>query len=135
MSRRVSALVLTATLLAAAAGCRSSCGTRPGWFTAHSRGGPPCHLTGGGAVTEGCFDPVTGQPVPCPPAASTILLPGGTAQPGVAPGPDELPFPSPGDMIRPPGVPYAPPTPAPGMQGAGVTPKGSTTSKGSAVKQ
>ena len=135
MSRRVTVLLLGAALLTASAGCRSSCGSAPGWFTSHTRGEAPCQLTGAGNVTGGCFDPVTGRPVPCPPADSTILIPGGTAPPGVAPRPDELPYPSPGDMIRPPGVPFAPPQPAPGMEGTGMSPKSGAAAKGNTVKQ
>jgi len=135
MSRRVNVLLLGVALLTASAGCRSSCGSRPGWFTSHTRGDAPCHLTGAGNPTEGCFDPVTGRPIPCPPADSTILMPGGTAPPDFAPRPDELPYPSPGDMIRPPGVPFAPPQPAPGMGGASMTPKVGEGTKGNTVKQ
>jgi hypothetical protein len=132
MYRRVLPLLLGALLLTASAGCRSSCGTRPGWFTSNSRNDAPCHLTGN--VTEGCFDPVTGRPVPCPPAGSGIVIPGGTAAPGMAPRPDELPYPSPGDLIRPPGVPFAPPAAAPGTEGAASTPKGDPAVTGKTVK-
>jgi hypothetical protein len=38
-------------------------------------------------------------------------------------------------MIRPPGVPFAPPQPAPGMEGMGMTPKGGVAPKNSPVKQ
>ena len=134
MFRRVTAVLLGAALLTASVGCRSSCGSQ-GWFTSHTRGTTPAQLTGSGSVTEGCFDPVTGRPVPCPPAGSTILIPGGTAPPAVGPRSDELPYPSPGDMIRPPGVPFAPPQPAPGMEGMGMTPKGGAAPKSSTVKQ
>jgi len=133
MFRRVTALFLGAALLSASSGCRSSCCSRPGWFTSNTHGDAPCHLTGN--ATEGCFDPVTGRPIPCPPSDSTILIPGGTAPPGVAPRPDELPYPSPGDMIRPPGVPFAPPQPAPGSSGLGMTPKGGNAANGTTVKQ
>jgi hypothetical protein len=132
MVRRSSALVLGAALLASAAGCRS-CGDR-GWFSSHAAppGGSPCALVGSGAKPlEGCYDAVTGQPCPCPPA--TGVIPGG-AYPLPAPGglgtpPNELPFPSPGDMIPRPGVPFAPPSPAPG-DGMGVSVKDATTVKG-----
>jgi hypothetical protein len=143
MYRRTSALVFGAALLAASGGCRFNCGERQGWFTSNSRGGPPCHLTSNGNATEGCFDPVTGRPVPCPPVGSTTVIPGGSVipggtyptVPGVAPRPDELPYPSPSDMIRPPGVPYAPPYPAPpGGEGASAAPKGTTPVKGTANK-
>lgn len=129
MLRRSSPVILGIALLAAAGGCRSSCSGRPGWFTSNTRPDPPCHLTSNGKVMEGCFDPVTGRPVPCPPVGSGVVIPGGTYPPGIAPRPDELPYPSPSDMIRPPGVPFAPPAPAPGIggEGAGVTPKGGTT--------
>jgi hypothetical protein len=78
---------------------------------------------------EGCYDAITGQPVPCPPATGGI--PGG-AYPLPPTGgtlPNELPFPSPGDMIPRPGVPFAPPSAAPG-DGLGVNAKNATTVKG-----
>ncbi|MFO0821926.1 MAG: hypothetical protein U0792_02215 [Gemmataceae bacterium] len=79
--------------------------------------GVPYTLTGGSRMQEGCFDPVTGQPVPCPPP--TTLIPGGTYPPPTGSGApqNELPYPSP-STIPPPGVPYAPPMPAPGSEGA-----------------
>ena len=131
MSRRA-ILIFGALFLALSTGCRSSCSSRPGWFTAHTQGSAPCHLTSN--ATEGCFDPVTGQPLPCPPDSS-ILIPGGTAPPAVAPRPDELPYPSPGDMIPRQGVPYAPPAPAPGFGAASITPKAGSTVKGTPTKQ
>jgi hypothetical protein len=131
MFRRATAVFLGTSLLAVSAGCRLPCCNGPGWFSSNSQGAP-CHLTSG--ATGGCFDPISGRPIPCPPGDSTILIPGGTAPPGVAPRPDELPFPSPGDMIRPPGVPFAPPTPAPGM-GTSTTPKDDNKVKGTTTKQ
>jgi hypothetical protein len=131
MVRRSSALVLGAALLVSAAGCRT-CGDR-GWFSSHAAppGGPPCALAGSGAQPlEGCYDAITGQPVPCPPA--TGVIPGGSyplPAPGGAGLPNELPFPSPSDMIPRPGVPFAPPMPAPG-EGASANPKGATAVKG-----
>lgn len=135
MFRRATTLFLGITLLSAATGCRTSCGNGHGWFTSNSRGEPPCQLTSNGKLMEGCFDPITGRPVPCPPADSAILIPGGTVQPGLAPRPDELPYPSPGDMIPRQGVPYAPPVPAPGMGAAGPSAKAGITVKGTAAKQ
>jgi len=135
MFRSISTVLLGTALLTASVGCRTSCGNGHGWFTSHSRGEPPCQLTSNGKLMEGCFDPITGRPIPCPPADSTILIPGGTSQPGIAPRPDELPYPSPGDMIPRPGVPYAPPAPAPGMEGAATTPKNGTVLKGTTAKQ
>ena len=130
MSRRTSALILGAALLAA--GCRSTCGDRPGCFTANTRADAPCRLTGSGPPGEGCYDAITGQPVPCPP---TMLVPGGTIPGGAIPGgpaprADELPFPGPADMIPAPGVPSAPPSvaPPPGL-GAGNTGKGEPAGK------
>lgn len=146
MFRRSSVLILGAVLLASSSGCRSTCnnnsgsGSGHGWFTANSRNsGAPCHLTSNNNnMMEGCFDPITGRPVPCPPPGTGVVIPGGTYQPPLTTPtrPDELPFPSPSDMIRPPGVPFAPPYPAPGTgtEGAGMTPKGGTTVKGTPNK-
>jgi hypothetical protein len=78
---------------------------------------------GSGKLADGCYDSITGQPVPCPPP--TMLIPGGT-YPGVVPGDNELPFPGPADMIPAPGVPSAPPVPAPAPFGA-ANPKSATT--------
>lgn len=117
MSRRVSVLLLAA-VLASAAGCRNpACGERHGLFTSHTRSEPKCTLVGSGGrmPAEGCYDAVTGQPIPCPPSTTTI--PGGTYPPPPAgPGrPDELPFPGPTDLIPRAGVPSAPPSAAPGL--------------------
>ena len=140
MFRRSSALILGAALLAASTGCRSTCNSNSGcssghgWFTSNSRTGAPCQLTSNGKLMDGCFDPISGQPVPCPPPGSGGVIPGGTFPPPMTTPtrPDELPYPSPSDMIRPPGVPFAPPFPAPGSgnEGAGLTPKSGTTAKG-----
>lgn len=132
---RSSAIVLSAALLAVSAGCRAPCGSGTGCFTSNSRD-PSGHLMSNGKIMEGCFDPVTGRPIPCQPDTGTILIPGGTAQPGMAPRPDELPYPSPGEMIPRPNVPYAPPFPAPGTgnEGAALTPKNGTTVKNGATK-
>ena len=103
-------LMVAAALLAAQTGCRSRCSDpHPGLFTSNTKGGAPCQLAG---RDSGCFDAMTGQPVPCPPQTG---MPGGTyPQTGpVVPGgprPDDLHMPSPNDMIRPPAIPY----PAPG---------------------
>ncbi|HVL15588.1 MAG TPA: hypothetical protein VM529_23660 [Gemmata sp.] len=135
MSRRTSALILGAALLAA--GCRSTCGDRPGCFTANTRADAPCRLTGSGPPGEGCYDAITGQPVPCPPTMLVpgTTIPGGAIPGGPAPRPDELPFPT--DMIPSPGVPSAPPSvaPPPGLGvGVGNTGKGEPTGK-TAAKQ
>ena len=136
MFRRATSLLLLGTALGAlGTGCRSSCGSGHSWFTSNVRSEPPCQLTSNGKLMEGCFDPVTGRPIPCPPTDSTILIPGGTVPPGPAPRPDELPYPAPGDMIPRQGVPYAPPSSAPGMEGAAVPPKGGTVVKGTTAKQ
>jgi hypothetical protein len=132
MSRRPFGLFLGIALLAAASGCRtncgSSCGDRHSWFSSNTRSGSPCQLVGSGKLLDGCYDPVTGQPVPCPPP--TTLIPGGT-YPGTLPRADELPFPGPADMIPAPGVPSAPPQPAPApFGGASAKPKDATAVKG-----
>jgi hypothetical protein len=134
MFRRTSALIIGAALLTNMTGCRTSCGNGHGWFTSNSRSNQPCQLTSNGKLMEGCFDPVTGRPIPCPPADSTILIPGGTTPPGLSPRPDELPYPSPGDMIPRQGVPFAPPAAAPGGMGA-ANPKTDTQVKGTPAKQ
>jgi hypothetical protein len=122
MSRRYSTLLLGSTLLFLA-GCRSTCWDRHSWFSSNGRSEAPCRLTSSGQLQEGCYDPVTGQPVPCPPATSVI--PG-----GVTPRPDELPFPGPADMIPPTGVPSAPPGPAPAPYGGiGAGSKGEPAGK------
>jgi hypothetical protein len=111
MSPRLSAFALAAGLIAAQLGC-NSCGDRPGWCTSRAR-------TQSAAVpvgrSSGCFDAVTGQPVPCPPEAPGAFAPSPYPIPG-APGQrfDELPMPSPADMIRPPAVPSTAPPPPPG---------------------
>ena len=119
MSRRLSAFVLAAGLVAALTGCHTSrCGDRPGWFTSRAKT-DACGQTVG--RNGGCFDAATGQPVPCPPdGVGTVLpggagpypLPGGALPGGAFPRPDELHMPSPADMIRPPFP--AVPVPAPG---------------------
>ena len=123
MLRSSSALLLGTALLVSAVGCRHNC-TSNGWSANSTE--VPCQLTGNGKMMDGCFDPISGRPMPCPP--STMPIPSG-GYPG-APGtrPDELPFPAPSDMIPRPGVPYAPPMPAPGVEGASVNPKSGVTS-------
>ncbi|HEV3383276.1 MAG TPA: hypothetical protein VG097_00605 [Gemmata sp.] len=73
-------------------------------------------------MAEGCYDAVTGTPVPCPPAGSTMVIPGaypsGPMPQQMAP-PNELPFPSPN--IPPTSIPSAVPSPAPGY-GASLNP-------------
>jgi hypothetical protein len=126
--------MLLGVLLISGSGCRSKCGSRqalapaPGPTPCSSMSGVPYTLTGGGRMQEGCFDPVTGQPVPCPPP--TTVIPGGTYPPpmGSVSPPNELPYPSP-STIPPPGVPYAPPMAAPGSEGASAMPKGTTPVK------
>lgn len=130
MFRRLSSLFILAALLALSTGCRSTCNGSRGWFSSNSNSQAPCHLTGNSNGMEGCFDPVSGRPIPCPPMDSSVVIPGGTPSPGFAPRSDELPYPAPSDMIPRPGVPYAPPAPAPGGMGASTTPKTGTTVKG-----
>jgi hypothetical protein len=127
---RPSAVVLGVVVLASAGGCRNLFGER-GCLTSSGSGSALYRLVGGGQpLAEGCYDAVTGQPVPCPPSA--LLVPGGPypLPSGVVPGPggsrpDELPFPAPSDMIPRPGVPFAPPSPAPG-EGANLSPNKGT---------
>lgn len=98
----------------ASTGCLSRCGERHGLFTSHTRSEAPCQTVGRGG---GCFDAATGQPVPCPPGAPSVL-PGGVPMTGPgAPGGFEVgPMPAPSDLIRPPAVPIPAPPPmtAPG---------------------
>ena len=118
MARRLSAFALAAGLVAAQFGCNSSqCNSRPGLFTGHSNGCAPCQTAG---RNTGCFDAATGQPVPCPPDAPGMLMPGGPYPPppvgpipipgGAIPRPDELHMPQPTELIPRPAVPI----PAPG---------------------
>lgn len=120
MSRRF-VVALSVAWVLSVVGCRNMCGER-GCLTSSGRlTSAPGRLLGGSRLpAEGCYDAITGEPVPCPPAAAVV--PGGSypAPAGLVPGssspprPDELPFPSPGDMIPRPDVPFAPPRPAPG---------------------
>lgn len=135
MPPRAFAFLAGLALLAVGPGCRSSCGDRcsdrPFALTSKGKSGPDCRLVGSGGrpgLTEGCFDAVTGQPVPCPPM--TGVLPGGTAPPPGAPRTDELlPFPAETTIPRP-NVPFAPPAAAPG-EGASrdKAPAGKTTGR------
>ncbi|VTT99983.1 unnamed protein product [Gemmataceae bacterium] len=136
-SRHLSAL-LVGVLSVSATSCRhNNCASRSGTLTSNQpqqRGEPPCMLTSGSGarLSEGCYDAITGQPVPCPPSNSPpggMVLPAPTYPPpaGVAPRPDELPFPAPSDNIPRPGVPFAPPSAAPGIEGAALTPKAGAT--------
>jgi hypothetical protein len=116
MSGRLFVLLLIAGLVAAQTGCQSSCGEpRRGLFARHSRCEMPCQTVG---RTGGCFDAAPGQPIPYPPEATGVPVPGGAFPyppigpiPGsTVPPPDQLHMPAPSDMIRPPAVPI----PAPG---------------------
>jgi hypothetical protein len=118
-------LILTAALLLVM-GCRGLVNRTPGLLAtgvSASRGGSgtPCQLTGNSMPREQCFDAVTGRPIPCPPQDATTILPGGAypstlpSTPSLQPSPpNELPFPGPNDMIPRQGIPYAPPSVAPG---------------------
>ncbi len=114
MYRRLFALALAAGVLAAPTGCRTSCGDRPGLCTSRARSEATGQTVGQGC---GCFDAVTGQPVPCPPEAPGTLLPGGSPYPipgGLPPGAqpprfDELPMPGPADRIPNTAVPVPAP--------------------------
>ncbi|HSQ56570.1 MAG TPA: hypothetical protein VLM40_12580, partial [Gemmata sp.] len=97
MSRRVRFLVVSSVLLGLTAGCRSTCGEPRSWFASNSRCEAPCRLAGNSQMMDGCYDAITGQPVPCSPPGT--LVPGGVAPGGAIPRPDELPFPGAGDMI------------------------------------
>lgn len=139
MSRLLFTLFL-GLLLTTASGCRNTCGNQQSKSASNTRPDmQPYALTSGGPrMMEGCYDAITGRPVPCPP--STMVLPGNPYQgppPGIAAPsrPDELPFPAPSDMIPRPGVPYAPPMPAPGTEGASLTPKAGTTPVKAGPKQ
>lgn len=125
MFRRLS--VIAVVVLATQSGCRSRCDGHRGFFTAHTRGDVPCQTVGRGA---GCFDAVTGQPVPCPREGAGTVMPNpsgpmpGPAFPGVGPT-TELPMPNPANLIPSPAVPF--PAPAPGdamlpFPGSGGTP-------------
>jgi hypothetical protein len=98
--------------LSLSTGCRQ-CGQGNGWFTSRTRHDQqPCQLVGSGKpLAEGCYDPVTGQPVPCPPGPG-MVVPGGPVPLSAPTLPNELPPP---EMIPRPGVPIpsAPPAPAP----------------------
>ncbi len=113
MLRRSLLIAVVAVVIASQAGCRSPGNDRrPGWFTSNTRHDAPCQTVG---RNTGCFDAVTGQPVPCPPGSSSTLIPDGAYPPigPIIPGgprPAELHKPAPTDMIRPPAIPY----PAPG---------------------
>jgi hypothetical protein len=120
---RLSSILTIGVVLAVSAGCRQTCGEGHGWFTSNSNGNSanqPCRLVGSGKpLAEGCYDAVTGVPVPCPPQGSTMVMPGGypvgpTPQ-QMQPPANELPFPTPTELIPQPGLPYAPPSPAPGL--------------------
>jgi hypothetical protein len=131
MTRWPAVLALAAAVTTT--GCRTNCGS----LASHARQPAPCTLVGSGGrpVTEGCFDAVTGAPIPCPPSAG--VMPGGgyPVLPGPAPGfnpgapANELPFPAPSDLIPPRSdVPFAPPTPAPG-DGLGAGLRGGVPAK------
>ena len=121
MYRQLSILTI-GVVLAISAGCRS-CGDGHAMTTSYPNGNgsnAPCRLVGSGKpLTEGCYDAVTGVPVPCPPQGSTMVIPGGypIGQPPqqMQPPANELPFPTPTELIPQQGIPYAPPTPAPGL--------------------
>lgn len=117
MLRRVSILTLAVAMLAAAGGCRHRCGS--GWFTSGVRTEAPCRLTGSG---DGCIDgiPVGGGALP-PGVPGGVVPGGGYAVPGGG-SPTELPLPQPNGLIPPQGIPFAPPSPAPGDGGASILP-------------
>lgn len=134
MYRRLTTLAILGASLALSTGCRSACNGSRGLFSSHARSETPCQLTSGTRNMEGCFDAISGQPIPCPPMGTSVI-PGVTPVPApvptTTPRPDELPYPSPSDMIPRPGVPFAPPSPAPGTGDAGHAPKTGVPVKGS----
>jgi hypothetical protein len=97
-----------------ASGCRlcqrDGCDTRPGLFSSRLRSTPPAQLTSQQPLREGCYDAVTGQPIPCPPTVSPPLPAGSTPAPPLAapPSNEELPPPGASEHIQPPGVPSVP---------------------------
>lgn len=124
MTRRLITLSLATALTTASAGCRL-CGDR-GWFTSTRRGDAPGILAGRSQPGEACCDPLSGLPVSGIPSGvgpPTTLIPGPAGLP-TYPGtrPDELPYPQPTDLIPRPGVPLAPPSPAPADGGTSMLP-------------
>ena len=114
MGRKVSVLALAVATFAAAGGCRHRCG---GWFTSGCRAEAPCQVAGSsGGVVDGV--PVGGG---FPAGVPAGVVPGG-GYPLPTGGPSELPLPQPSDLIPRQGVPFAPPTPAPGDNGASLLP-------------
>lgn len=110
MPRRLLGIAVLA-LVAAQTGCQSSRCGGPGWFTSRHKEAP-CQTVG---QKTGCYDAITGQPVPCPPEGGATLVPGGGAPYPILPGgayprPNELHMPGPTELIPRPAVPV----PAPG---------------------
>jgi hypothetical protein len=111
------------------AGCwHPHCNEAPAVGAANSYGNSscqPCKLVGNAKpIAEGCYDAITGQPVPCPPMSGAMgvpgVYPGLPAVPPPPPGADVLPFP--GETIPSPSVPSAQPSVAPGFgMNSGVT--------------
>src|ERR1700728_1671342 len=102
---RRSILTIGVVMAISAGCCHPPCGDRPGWFTSNSNcntSNQPYRLVGNPKpLSEGCYDAVTGAPVPCPPPNSASVIPGGypvgpMPQPMMpAPPPNELPYPNP----------------------------------------
>jgi hypothetical protein len=126
MSRRLFAVAFVAGLIAAQFGChtcdRSASSASCAACSSRTRANAPYQTAAGqGAVgqpvglTGGCFDAVTGQPVPCPPdvPGSPYPIPGGSLPAGPAPRGVELPMPLPSEQIPTPSQPY----PAPAREG------------------
>lgn len=114
MFRRSSAFALLVGLAATQTGCHTRCDQRPAVVSSGPRTSTPCQPVG---RNGGCFDAVTGQPIPCPPDVPTNVVPGAPysyppigPMPSVGPRPVELPMPAPTENIPMPAVPY----PAPG---------------------
>ncbi|MCS6865592.1 MAG: hypothetical protein RMJ56_12280 [Gemmataceae bacterium] len=120
MARRL--MLITWLMLSAGAfsGCASwRCGDRAGGL-ALRRPDIPCQTAGQRA---GCYDAVTGDPIPCPPDVPAQIVPGSG---GAIPLPpptrgDELHMPAPSGLIPPQAIPVPAPPPTLDM-GSGILP-------------
>ncbi len=115
MFRRITTLALAAGILTFICSCRHSCGS-----SASS-----AKLASNSKANDICYDAGTGYPIGMPVSGSMgeypgTLIPGNGVPMLPAPGgvaPNELPYPQPSGNIPPAGVPFAPPTTAPGDTG------------------
>jgi hypothetical protein len=120
MDRRFILINLMTVSVATLGGCASwRCGDRTGGLILR-RSEVPCQTAG---QRTGCFDAVTGEPIPCPPDVPTSVVPG-SGRPIPAPPPsrlDELHMPAPSGLIPPQAVPV--PAPPPTLDtGSGMLP-------------